>query len=719
MHNFKSFLTLLVFILSSYQVFSTDGHELWLGYRLIDNEETRLAYSNQLKSVRIVGDDATIQLVREEIQSALGTMLGTNITFSSKPESNQLVVGTAKDLSGLDKSVSKKVGEVGDEGFVLFVDKKSNVTFLSANTSVGLYYGTFHLIRQLQTGQDIAALDLAEVPAVDVRILNHWDNLDRTSERGYAGFAIWDWHKLPTYIDPIYKEYARANASLGINGMVPVNVNSNALILTPLYLDKVKALADLVRPYGIKMYLTARFSAPMEIGGLDTADPLDQRVADWWSTKVEEIYQYVPDFGGFLVKANSEGQPGPHEYGRNHAEGANMLADALKPFGGVVMWRAFVYSEDDPDDRHKQAYTQFVPMDGDFRDNVIIQVKNGAIDFQPREPFHPMFGAMPKTPLMMEFQITQEYLGQATQLVYMAPYYKECLDADTYAKGKGSEVSKVIDGSLHNYSVTGIAGVANIGTDRNWTGHLFGQANWYAFGRLAWNMNLSSEEIADEWIRMTFGDDPKVSQNVKEIMMASREAAVNYMTPLGLHHLMATGHHYGPGPWVSDLARPEWNPAYYHRADEVGIGFDRTKTGTNAVAQYFAEVEALFANPNDCPQELLLWFHHLPWDYKMESGRELWDELCFKYQEGVDSVRAFQQKWVALQGKIDQERYEHVKMLLDIHEQEAVWWRDASLLYFQTFSNRPIPEGVEKSGKGLQFFQSQKFPYAPGIRPRW
>ncbi len=706
-----------LFLLSFTSIWAEDGHDLWLRYNLIEDSTVLNSYQNQITGWTIIGSSPTTELIRAEIEVGLSGLLGKDLS-GTKEFPNMLVIAT--------KGNSKVIGEViadadykgiGQEGYMIKVAGQN--TFVTANTDIGLLYGTFHLLRLMQNQEDISNLDIKESPKIDVRILNHWDNLDRSSERGYAGFAIWDWHRLPTLIKKEYHEYARACASIGINGMVPLNVNSNALVLTPSYLEKVKALADVFRPYGIKMYLTARFSAPMEIGGLETADPLDEDVIKWWNDKTQEIYEYVPDFGGFLVKANSEGQPGPHEYGRNHAEGANMLADALKPFGGIVMWRAFVYSEEDPDDRHKQAYTQFVPMDGTFRDNVIIQVKNGAIDFQPREPFHPMFGAMPKTNLMMEFQITLEYLGQATQLVYMGPYYEEVLKTDTYAQGEGSTVEKVIDGSLHNYPVTAMAGVANTGTDRNWTGHLFGQSNWYVFGRMAWNPSLTADQIADEWISMTFGNSPEIQKPIKDIMMASREAAVNYMTPLGLGHLMATGHHYGPGPWVDDLPRPEWNPYYYHKSDEEGIGFDRTKTGSNAVAQYSKEIAKLYGNKKKVDEKMILWFHHVSWDYKMKSGKTLWNELCSKYQEGVDSVRAFRATWNSLKGKIDNERWEHVSMLLEIHEKEAIWWKDSSLLYFQTFSKKDFPENIEKPEGTLEFYKSLKFPYAPGIKPRW
>eukprot|EP01089_Gocevia_fonbrunei_P000238 TRINITY_DN10245_c0_g2_i1.p1 TRINITY_DN10245_c0_g2~~TRINITY_DN10245_c0_g2_i1.p1 ORF type:complete len:488 (-),score=112.16 TRINITY_DN10245_c0_g2_i1:392-1855(-) len=486
-----------------------------------------------------------------------------------------------------------------------------------------------------------------------------------------------------------------------------------------MYLKKVQALAEVFRGYGIKVYLTARFSAPIEIGNLKTADPLDKEVKKWWKDKTSEIYKIIPDFGGFLVKANSEGQPGPQNYGRDHVDGANMMAEALEPFGGNVIWRAFVYSEHEETDRAKQAYDEFVPYDGKFKDNVLVQVKNGAIDFQPREPFHPMFGAMPKTPLMMEFQITQEYLGFSTHLVYLPKLFEEVLEADTFKKGKGSTVAKVISGSLHGNKLTGMAGVANIGTDINWTGHPFAQANWYGFGRLAWNPELSSEIIAEEWLRATYSNDKGFLEPIKEMMLTSREAVVNYMNPLGLHHLFDTGHHYGPGPWVDDLGRPDWNPVYYHKADSKGIGFDRTPTGSNATEQYAEEVAKLFNDPNRIPEEYLLWFHHLPWNYQLRNGKTLWDGLALKYQQGVDQVRGMITTWANVRPYLTEGEFNEVNMLLQIQLKEAKWWRDASLLYFQTFSQKSLPDGVENPVETLEYFKSLKFPFAPGIRPRW
>ncbi|KKL89852.1 hypothetical protein LCGC14_1910540, partial [marine sediment metagenome] len=450
-----------------------------------------------------------------------------------------------------------------------------------------------------------------------------------------------------------------------------------------------------------------------------TADPLDREVRKWWKDKAKEIYARIPDFGGFLVKANSEGQPGPQNYGRNHVDGANMMAEALKPYGGNVIWRAFVYSEHDDTDRAKQAYDEFLPYDGKFMDNVLVQVKNGPIDFQPREPFHPMFGALEKTPLVMEFQITQEYLGFSTHLVFLPKLFEEVLDSDTYRKGKGSTVAKVIDGSLYGNTLTGMAGVSNIGNDLNWTGHPFAQANWYGFGRLAWDPYLSSDNIAEEWIRATYSNDENFIQPVKKMMLTSREAVVNYMSPLGLHHIFDTGHHYGPGPWVDNLGRPDWNPVYYHKADSLGIGFDRTPTGSNATEQYADEVAKMFNDTDKIPERDLLWFHHLPWDYTLNNGETLWNGMALQYQEGVDQVEEMIRTWDSMKSFLTESQYNEVAMLLKIQLKEAKWWRDACLLYFQKFSDRPLPAGVEKPTQTLEHFKSLKFPFAPGIRPSW
>ena len=713
----KIFIPIFLLI-SVLQSNAEDGYQLWLRYQPVQNKTRLLSYQTNIRQVVCYGNTPTLVKAREELMKGLDGMLGINTKFS-KAETNisgTLIIGTTATAPGLIKLSDAELATAGAEGF-LILSKQLNgkkTTIITANSDIGVLYGVFHFLRLLQTEQSIEQLKIVSAPRIKLRLLNHWDNLNRTVERGYAGFSIWNWHTLPGYIDQRYIDYARANASIGINGTVLTNVNANATFLTKPYLEKVKALADVFRPFGIKVYLTARFSAPIEIGRLKTADPLNAEVQQWWKNKIDEIYSLIPDFGGFTVKANSEGQPGPQDYNRTHADGANMLADAIAPHKGIIMWRAFVYSHEVPDDRHKQAYNDFVPLDGTFRNNVMVQVKNGAIDFMPREPFHPLFGAMPKTPLLMEFQVTQEYLGQATQLAYLAPLFKECLDSDTYGNGKGTTVAKVIDGSADNHALNGMAGVSNIGSDINWTGHPFAQANWYALGRLSWDYNLSAEKIADEWLRMSFTNDAVFVKDARKMMLSSREILVDYMNPLGLHHIMATGHHYGPGPWVSNLSRPEWNPTYYHKADSMGIGFNRTPTGSNALSQYKPDAAKAWADASTIDEKYLLWFHHVAWNQPMKSGRTLWDELCYKYNSGVDSVRWMQQTWSKQKDKIDAQRFEQISMLLKIQEQEAVWWRNACLLYFQTFSKMAIPANYEKPDRSLEYYRGLSFPNAPG-----
>jgi len=695
-----------------------DGYDLWLRYRTLSDARALERARTVATELVIPAGSPTLRAARDELRRGLGGLLARELPVSEAvSRDGAIVAGTPSRSSAVAAlDIGADLGRAGEEGFVIRSTRVAGkkATVIAANSEVGVLYGVFRFLRLIQTGQALASLSIVEAPRVRHRLLDHWDNLNRTVERGYAGFSLWDWQKLPDYLDPRYTDYARANASIGINGTVLTNVNANATSLTAEWLAKAAALAGVFRPYGIRVYLTARFSAPIEIGGLKTADPLDPAVASWWKAKADEIYGLVPDFGGFLVKANSEGQPGPQDYGRSHADGANVLADALAPHGGVVMWRAFVYSHEAPDDRAKQAYNEFQPLDGAFRPNVLIQVKNGPVDFQPREPFHPLFGAMPKTPLVMELQITQEYLGFATHLVFLAPLYEEVLRADTHAKGEGSLVAQVVDGSLHGYARTGMAGVANVGTDRNWCGSVFACANWYAFGRLAWDPMLGSEGIADEWIRTTFGNDEALVAPVKAMMLGSREAAVDYMTPLGLHHLMAEGHHYGPGPWVDRAARPDWTSVYYHRADGQGIGFDRTATGSNAVAQYFPPVAEVLGDVRRVPESLLLWFHHVRWDHRMASGRTLWDELVGRYQAGVDAVRRMQATWRSLEGRVDAERYEEVRAFLAIQEKEARWWRDACVLYFQSLSGRPLPAGYEPAEHDLAYYEAIRKRYVPG-----
>ncbi len=692
-----------------------DGYDLWLRYRPLASaaRETYRQYAADL--VAPAGASPTLDAAIDELQSGLGTMLVSELPLAQRVTDGSIVLGTPSS-SVIVRQLDLPLERVGRDGFVIHsaeVDAHP-VTVIAANRHIGLLYGAFALLRTVQTGQSLAELDEISAPAIELRLLDHWDNLDRVVERGYAGQSIWDWWRLPGFRDPRYRDYARANASIGINGAVLNNVNASAEMLTERFIAKAASLADVFRPWGIRVYLSARFTAPIELGGLDTADPLDADVRTWWKTKADEIYAVIPDFGGFLVKADSEGQPGPRDYGRTHADGANLLAEALEPHGGIVMWRAFVYSQDDPEDRAKQAYSEFKGLDGQFNDNVMLQVKNGPIDFQPREPFHPLFGAMPETPLMMEFQLTKEYLGFSTHLAYLGTLFEEVLKADTFADGAGSTVARVIDGTVHGYRRTGIAGVANIGTDRDWNGSTFDQANWFAFGRLAWNPEQSSRAIAEEWLRMTFSNDRRFVTRALEMMMRSREAVVDYMTPLGLAHLMGTGHHYGPAPWVAELDRPEWNPVYYHRADANGIGFDRTANGSNAVEQYAPELTHQFGEPESVPEELLLWFHHVPWDYRMPSGNTIWQELIAHYDRGVAEVERMQSTWDTLEPYVDRPRYQKTREYLAIQLREARWWRDACIAYFQHVSGRPLPAGVAPPPHSLEYYKSLRFPFAPG-----
>ena len=679
MKNFTLLFLLFSLVVS---IEAEDGHQLWLR-------------NQTAKPVKIVcsRQSVTLDIARQELEQGWQGNPGAEVVLTVK----------------YDKSIK------GD-GFIL------NPSGVQANTDLGVLYGVFDLLRRQKTGQSVK--DITSNPSYELRLLDHWDNLDGTMERGYAGHSIfWRDEKdslTVTEQDKIlWREYAQANASIGINGAVLNNVNASPRMLAGKTLKKVKAIADVLRPYGMKTYLAVNFSSPAILGGLKTSDPFDKEVIKWWRAKVKEIYSLIPDFGGFLVKANSEGQPGPQDFGRTHADGANMLADALKPYGGIVMWRAFVYSPK-AKDRARQAYLEFMPLDGKFRDNVIIQAKNGPIDFQPREPFNPLFGAMKKTSVMPELQITQEYLGQSIHLVFLSTMWEEFLNSDTYQQGEGSTIARCTDGSIYPQKYTAIAGVSNIGLDTNWCGHHFAQANWYAFGRLAWNNKLKSEDIAEEWIKLTFANQPDIPINsdwqvnfffpVKQIMLQSRETAVNYMMPLGLHHIFAANHHYGPGPWWAPKnVRPDWTPPYYHQADTSGIGFDRTHNGSDAGSQYHEPLSSQFNDLETCPEIYLLWFHHLPWNYRMKNGQTLWDALCYHYNEGVQQVREFQKVWDKVKPYVDKQRYIEVQSKLRCHSHDAQIWKDGCLLYFQQFSRRPIPFDLERPVYNLDELENMDF----------
>ncbi|HXG92029.1 MAG TPA: alpha-glucuronidase family glycosyl hydrolase [Blastocatellia bacterium] len=702
-------LTVILMLVLTATAKAEDGYRLWLRYDALPKQIAE-AYASRVTSIVVIGKSATFDAIRAEIANGCAGLLGKTVPLANDVDRDgALVIGTpASSRLIANLKWERQLSELGPEGFRIRSAKVGNyfATVIASSGEAGALYGAFYFLRLMQTIQPLDNLNVNQKPRLLLRVLNHWDNLDGTIERGYAGRSLWDWNALPEKVDPRLRDYARANASVGINGAVLNNVNASAESLSAKYLRKAAAIADVFRPYGIRVYLSARFSAPIELGGLKTADPLDQRVRDWWKNKADEIYRLIPDFGGFLVKANSEGQPGPRTYSRSHADGANMLAAALAPHNGVVMWRAFVYDAKPGYDRAAAAYDNLQPFDGQFAPNVLLQVKNGPVDFQPREPFHPLFGAMPETQLMPELQITQEYLGFSNHLVFLATMWHEFLESDTYAKGAGSTVIRVVDGSLYGQRLTGMAGVANTGSDRNWTGHHFAQANWYAFGRLAWNPDLDPGAIAEEWIKMTLTQDTKAIDSIARIMLESHEAAVDYMMPLGLHHIMAADHHYGPAPWWDKFERADWNPVYYHRADARGLGFDRTATGSNAVSQYHKPVRDSFADLKTCPEKFLLWFHHVSWDYAMRSGRTLWDELALHYQRGVDWVRAARKEWDSLAGAIDSQRHSDVAKKLAVQERDAAWWRDAVLLYFQTFSKRSLPPSVEGPQRSLEEYKT-------------
>jgi alpha-glucuronidase len=663
-----------------------DGSRLWLRYDPITDSTRRAALRSAITSIVISPASPTLRVAADELEKGMSGLLGAPIPVRNDVAADGAVIAGTPKSSPLIAALgwSDRLAALGNEGYLIRSARvgSHSATVIGANTDIGVTYGAFHFLRLMQTGAPIVNLNVSSRPRLQLRLLDHWDNLDGSMERGYAGKSIW-WPDPDARIEV----YARADASIGINGAVLNNVNADPRALTPPYLQKVAAVATALRPYGIRVYLSANAAAPVMLKELTTADPLDPAVAKWWKAKTDEIYALIPDFGGFVVKANSEGQPGPQDYHRTHADGANVLADALAPHNGVVMWRAFVYNADVDPDRVKRAYMEFVPLDGKFRDNVFVQVKNGPLDFQPREPFHPLFGAMPKTPLMAELQITQEYLGQGNHLVYLATMWKEFLDSDTYARGPGSTVAKVIDGTLEGKTRTGMVGVANTGRDANWTGHDFAQANWYAFGRLAWDPSLSAESIADEWIRMTWTDEPSAVAKIKSMMMDSREAIVHYSMPLGLHHLIG-GNHYAPMPENTDPRRADWSATFYHHAGPDGIGFDRTTTGSNFLSQYFPPVRERWNDVKTTPDTLLLWFHHLPWDYKLASGRTVWEEIVRLYDLGVEEAQGFVKTWTSLKGSVDAERYQAVLAKLERQAADAAAWRDHCVSYFRQFSRQ-------------------------------
>ena len=665
----------------------TDGYELWLSYSPYSESMTK-KYSEKIKNVYTALGSEILDAVSDEIELAFSSLLNTNFLLERsdtvKFSNSSLLIAP---YDHLDEDLCARLpSDTLPEGDGYSIHSIQDSILITGLTEKGILYGSFYFLRLLQTGKSIENLSIVSSPSVKWRILNHWDNLDGSVERGYAGKSLWKWRELPKLIDSRYKDYARACASIGINGAVLNNVNTQVYILSQEYIEKAAAIASVFRHFGIRIFLSVNFSSPALLGGLGTADPFDKSVIRWWKEKTAEIYSVIPDFGGFLVKADSEGQPGPYVYGRDHADGANMLGRVLEPYGGIVIWRAFVYGQGETD-RAKKAYSDFKPLDGKFVSNVCVQVKNGPIDFQPREPIHPLFGGMDKTNIFMELQITQEYLGQGNHLVFLAPMWKEILDFDTFANGKGSTVGSFLAAKTDEKRLTGIAGVSNIGSDKNWCASLFHPANWYAFGRLCWDYTLSAEEIAEEWAVCTWGANQKVLEAVKYILMNSWQACLDYMTPLCLHHIMRYNHHYGPDPACDEGSREDWKPRYYHRADSAGLGFDRTRNGTDAVDQYHKPVADMFNDIKTCPEKYLLWFHHVPWDYKLSSGRSLKDELSFIYEKGVKEAEMLRDKWLEIKPEIDKKRFESVLDKLNIQYEDAKEWRDVCLGYFLKFAH--------------------------------
>lgn len=692
-----------------------DGYRLWLRYAPLE-EDIASQYSFLADGVGVDGAvSPTTGAAVSELQTGLAAVLGQEVAARSIDQYPAIRLQRVEGDGALRlaRDCAWDLPKPGSFRISFGTERARRQIIISALDDVGLLYGSFALLRHVQQGRLPDSIGRCEAPRIAQRILNHWDNPDGSVERGYSGRSIFDWWRLPDHVDHRIVDYARANASIGINGTVLNNVNARAHMLSGDYIEKAAALARTLRPYGIRVYLSARFSAPRDIGGLDTSDPTDPRVRRWWKAKADEIYRAIPDFGGFLVKANSEGQPGPQDYGRTHVDGANMLAEAVGE-RGLIFWRAFVYKAENGEDRIKQAYSEFQPLDGQFAGNVILQVKNGPLDFQPREPFHPLFGAMPKTPLAIELQITKEYLGFATHLAYLGPLFEEALDADTGIGKQPVSVASIVDGSAHRNKVGAIAGVANIGSDRNWSGSHFDQANWYAFGRLAWDPSLSSEAIADEWISQTFTRKVEPREAIGQLMLESREAVVDYMTPLGLAHLMGTGHHYGPAPWIDNLERADWNPYYFHRADTDGIGINRGASGSDALSQYSGRAAARLASPDRGNLQHLLWFHRVGWKAKIATGRTLWEELVLRYDRGAAWTERAIAVWQGLKPHIDPRRHSEVESVLAVQAREAKWWRDASLAYWMDRNGLPLPADVRPPVHSLDSYKSLSFPDVPG-----
>jgi alpha-glucuronidase len=674
----------------------SDGYNLWLSYENPGTPDAK-QYAALVRTIIVLGNTSILDSAAQELERALPLLCGSSYAGTIRRNTKNVPVPDimAGPYQLLPAAARAETGIIPEgDGFRIISAADPGVPriIITSGTDRGVLYGTFAFLRILQQGRPIDTLSITDSPKIRWRMLDHWDNPDGSIERGYAGTSLWKWNELPETVSPRYTDYARACASIGLNGSVLNNVNAVPEILTPAYLEKVQTIAGVLRRYGITVFLSINFASPVLLGSLPTADPLDTRVRRWWKDKADEIYRYIPDFGGFLVKADCEGQTGPYAYGRTHADGANMLAEALAPHRGIVIWRAFVYGQGETD-RAKKAYADFKPLDGKFADTVAVQVKNGPIDFQPREPVHPLFGGMEQTTLFMELQATQEYLGQEKHIVYLAPMWKEILDFDVNG-GTGEKLTagNIVSSGKNagNGSFSGIAAVANTGSDSTWCGSLLHPANWYAFGRLAWDYTLGSEAVAREWIACTWGRDPEITRQLLFILMHSWAACVDYMTPLGLHHIMKFAHHYGPDPACGEGTREDWKPRYYHRADTAGLGFDRSRTGSGAVDQYRRPAADIFDTIQTCPEKYLLWFHHVPWSYVLKSGRTLKQELIFRYERGVQEAERLEAAWKKLSCKVpgilSREAYDAVAEKLSGQTESAREWRDVCIPYFMKFA---------------------------------
>ncbi|WP_051572094.1 alpha-glucuronidase family glycosyl hydrolase [Ruminiclostridium cellobioparum] len=677
---------------------STSMYKCWLKYYKLENKKLSGEYENLLRNIVIKENTAITQSAVNELKRGLAGILGIRPEISEEPAKPAfLMLGTLSGNKSIAGLLGREKQNLGEEGFIikLLTENEQKQLLVAGKTDRGLLYGVFSLLRLIQTGTGLDELPRIENPVNQLRMVNHWDNMDGSIERGYAGKSIFYKNNKITGNLARIGDYARILASVGINAIAINNVNVHkieTLLITDRYIKDAAKLNEIFRSYGIKLFLSINFASPLSTGELSTADPLDKEVRKWWKNRAEFIYSHMPDFGGFLVKADSEGRPGPFTYGRTHADGANMLAEALKPHGGLVIWRCFVYNclqdwRDRTIDRAKAAYDHFMPLDGAFAENVLLQIKNGPMDFQVREPVSPLIGGLEKTNQVLELQTTQEYTGQQKHLCYLVPMWKEVLDFDTCAKGRGTSVKKIISREVFKNKYGGFATVTNIGDDTNWTGHQMAQANTFGYARLAWDPELTSEEIAESWIRLTYSNDRILVGTIKDMLLGSWRTYENYTSPLGIGWMVNPNHHYGPN--VDGYEYDKWGT--YHRADHKGIGVDRTvRNGTGYAGQYHKEVARLYENVETCPEELLLFFHYIPYDYRLKSGETLIQYIYNTHFEGVEQAEELKRKWESLKDKVEEDVFDHVMERLEGQIAHSKEWRDIINTYF--FRKTGIPD---------------------------